>query len=596
MARLRLPGAGFLLVALAALPLVPQTHEPSPPAKARAGTLTDAQAAELAREALAANASGTMQLALTRLKAHTFKSSKVPERELVLYTQGVLEARLGNLPAAALPLKKLERQWPESPFIGEVNALLGEDALNRKRAKEAEERLHKALAADMPTERKHRPQELLLTLLADQGRHEEALPLAQSLRSHAGKERPGELPLAAIAEVLTAAGSRDQAESARKDFLQAYPASAMVPRLELAWGRMLGRQGDKQGAAQALRKLIKDHPVTPQADDARLALATLLTEGSLKETKDLPSAESLLAEVRKGGKALPKGAAQVVELRLLTGRSAWDEALALVDGLEPALRQDTEVRKLWAEAWNGWATHHLEKGRPGDFLSRLKPGAFLALDPKLRVALVERFAESGLLDTLPSLVAEVPESQRAILRRAALAKAPIETQPKPILRLLGPKAGGGPEEALARARAESALDNWGQVRTALPGARPGAERVAVLVRLLQRPLLAAEKPAQRLSEAEGWLSRAPEKGAILEPLAILVGDLRFQAGDAKGALALYPAKATVASQQGWVALMRAEALLRLGQRDQARVLIREARQEPGFKGQRDALARSLGAY
>ncbi len=596
MARLRLSRAGFFLVALAVLPLAAQTHETSPPTKAKPGTMSDAQAAQLAREALGANTSGAMHLALSRLKAHTFKSSKVPERELVLYAQGLLEARLGNLPAAALALKKLERQWPESPFMGEVNSLLAEEALSRKRTKEAEERLHKALASDMPAERKHHPQELLLCLLAEQGRHDEALALAQSLRSHAGKERPGELPLAAIAEVLAAAGSKDQAEAARKEFLQAHPASPMVPRVELAWGRLLGRQGDKQGAAQALRKLVKDHPLTPQADDARLALASLLTDGSLKDTKDLPSAESLLAEVRKGGKALPKGAAQVVELRLLTGRSAWDEALALTDGMEPSLRQDPEVRKLWAEAWNGWTAHHLEKGRTGDFLPRLKPGAFLALDPKLRLALVERFAEYGLLETLPSLVAEVPESQRASLRRAALAKAPIETQPKPILRLLGPKVGGGPEEALARARAESALDNWAQVRTALPGARPGAERVAVLVRLLQRPLAAPEKPAQRLSEAEGWLTRAPEKGAVLEPLAILVADLRFQAGDAKGALALYPAKAAVPNQQGWVALMRAEALVRLGQRDQARVLIRDARQEPGFKGQRDALARSLGAY
>ena len=598
MARLRLPGpwVGYLLVALAALPLMPQAHGTSTTTKVRPGAMTDAQAAQLAREALGANAPASMKLALGRLKAHSFKSSKVPERELVLYAQGMLEARLGNLPAATLALKKLERQWPESPFMGEVQSILAEDAFNRKRTKEAEERLHKALASDMPAERKHHPQELLLCLLAEQGRPEEALTIAQALRAHAGKERPSERPLGAIAEVLAAAGPRDQAEAARKEFLQAHPASDLVPRVELAWGRMLGQQGDKQGAAQALRKLVKDHPLSPQADDARLALASLLTDGSLKDTKDLPSAESLLAEVRKGGKALPKGAAQLVELRLLVGRSAWDEALALTDGMEPSLRQDPEVRKLWAEVWNGWAAQRLEKGRPGDFLSRLKPGAFLALDPKLRLALVERFAESGLLDTLPSLVAEAPEAQRATLRRAALAKAPIETQPKPILRLLGPKAGGGPEEALARARAESALDNWAQVRTALPGARPGPERVAVLVRLLQRPLVTPEKPAQRLSEAEGWMTRAPEKGAILEPLAILVADLRFQAGDAKGALALYPAKPAAPGQQGWVALMRAEALLRLGQREQARVLIREARQEPGFKGQRDALARSLGAY
>jgi hypothetical protein len=45
-----------------------------------------------------------------------------------------------------------------------------------------------------------------------------------------------------------------------------------------------------------------------------------------------------------------------------------------------------------------------------------------------------------------------------------------------------------------------------------------------------------------------------------------------------------------------VALMRAQALVRLGQRDQAKGLIKETREEQGFKGQRDALARSLGAY
>ena len=590
------PWVGFLLVVLGVLPLAAETPGTHPPVKARPGTQTDAQVAQLAREALGASAPASMKLALTRLKAHSFKNSKVPERELVLYVQGVLEARLGNLPAAALALKKLEKQWPESPFMGEVHGLLAEDALNRKRTKEAEDRLHKALAADIPAERKHRPQELLLCLLAEQGRPEEALTIAQALRAHAGGERPSERTLAAIAEVLAAAGPRDQAEAARKAFLQAHPASDQLPRVELAWGRMLGRQGDKQGSAQILRNLVKEHPISPQADDARLALASLLTDGSLKDTKDLPSAESLLAEVRKGGKALPKGAAQMVELRLLTGRSGWDEALALTDGMEPSLRQDPEVRKLWAEAWNGWAAQRLEKGRIGDFLARLKPGAFVALEPKLRLSLVERFAASGLLDTLPSLLAEVPEAQRAVLRRAALTNAPVETQPKAVLRLLGPKGGGGPEESLARARADAVLANWASVRTVLPSARPGPERVAVLVRLLQRPLLAAEKPSQRLAEAEGWLARASEKGVVLEPLAILLADLRFQAGDAKGALALYPTKATAPGQQGWVVLMRAEALLRLGQRDQARVLIREARQETGFKGQRDALARSLGAY
>jgi hypothetical protein len=42
--------------------------------------------------------------------------------------------------------------------------------------------------------------------------------------------------------------------------------------------------------------------------------------------------------------------------------------------------------------------------------------------------------------------------------------------------------------------------------------------------------------------------------------------------------------------------MRAQALMKQGQWDQARLLIKESRDEQGFKGQRDALARSLKAY
>jgi predicted Zn-dependent protease len=105
-----------------------------------------------------------------------------------------------------------------------------------------------------------------------------------------------------------------------------------------------------------------------------------------------------------------------------------------------------------------------------------------------------------------------------------------------------------------------------------------------------------ETAANRLTEAEGWLARAPEKGETRELLAILVADFRLQHGDARGALALYPSKVAAPEQRGWVSLMRAQALMKLGQRDQAKVLIKEARDEQGFKGQRDALAKSLKAY
>jgi predicted Zn-dependent protease len=147
-----------------------------------------------------------------------------------------------------------------------------------------------------------------------------------------------------------------------------------------------------------------------------------------------------------------------------------------------------------------------------------------------------------------------------------------------------------------RARAEAALEHWVPLRTAIGRVRPGPERITVIVRLLQRPVTSPDSATKRLAEAEGWLTHAPEKGEAQEPLMILVADLRMQHGDSRGALALYPARPAKPEQRGWVALMRAQAMMRLGQRDQAKVLIKEARDEQGFKGQRDAMARSLGAY
>jgi predicted Zn-dependent protease len=564
--------------------------------KAPSARLTDAQAAELARGALAAENPAAIRATLARLRGHTFKSSKVPERELVLYAQGVLEARLGNASAATVALKKLERQWPKSPFMGEAQTILAEDAVAHRRFKEAEGRLHQALAADLPSERKRRPQELLIWTLVEQDRPQEALPIVQSLRPLEGRGKPSERGLAAIVQVLCAAGERDQAQGSLKDFETAFPRSEWLPKVELAWGRLLGRSGSAKEAAQVFRKLIKDHSGSAQADDARLALASLLTDGSLPDAADLPSAEALLAEVRKGGKGLPKGTAQVVELRLLVGKSQWEDALNVVDRMDAGMRDaQPEVKKLWAEALNAWVAQRLEKGAPGELLGRLKAGAFGALEARSRLGIATLFAGQGLLDVLPRLLPEAPPAERPGLRKAALAQVQPEAQPEAVLRLL-PARGDTPDEALLRARAEGALERWTPLSAALGRARPGAERIKAVVRLLQRPVLGQETAARRLPEAEGWLARAPEKGEAREPLAILVADLRLQRGDAQGALAMYPAKPAAPEQRGWVALMRAQALMKVGRREQARSLILEARDEPGFKGQRDALAKSLKAY
>jgi tetratricopeptide (TPR) repeat protein len=515
---------------------------------------------------------------------------------LVLYAQGTLESRLGNVPAAILAYKKLEKQWPRSPFMGEAQTLLAEDAVAHRRYKEAEGRLHQALAADIPAELKRKPQELLIWTLVEQERPLEALPIVHSLRPLGGREKPSEKGLAAIVEVLCAAGERGQAQSNLKDFESTFPRSELIPRVELAWGRLLGRSGEAKESAQVFRKLIKDYPGSAQADDARLALASLLTDGSLPDTKGLPSAESLLAEVRKGGKGMQKGTAQLVELRLLVGKALWEDALNLVDRMGSLSREaQPEVKKLWVEAWTAWVDQRLEKGFPGELLTRLKAGAFAALDARARMGIAEMFAGQGLLEVLPRLLPEAPPAERTGLRKAALAKAQPEAQPEAVLRLL-PAKGDSPDEALLRARAEGALEHWGPLRQALSRARPGMERIKAVVHLLQRPVNDQETASSRLTEAEGWLARAPEKSETRELLAILVADLRLQHGNAKGALALYPSKAAAAEQRGWVSLMRAQALMKLGQWDQARVLIKESRDEQGFKGQRDALARSLKAY
>ena len=575
---------------------VTKTEPQRQAAKPSTNRLTDGEAMELAKGALSAENQTSIKATLSRLKGHSFKSSKAPERELVLYAQGVLEARMGNFPAATVALKKLERQWPKSPFMGEAHTILAEDAVAHRRYKEAEGRLHLALASDIPSELKRKPQELLIWTLVEQERPMEALPIVQSLRPLEAREKPSEKGLAAIVEVLCVAGEREQAQGSRKDFQNLYPRSDLMPRVDLVWGRLLGRSGEAQESALIFRKLIKEHPGSAQADDARLALANLLTDGSLPETKDLPSAEALLAEVRKGGKGLPKGTAQVVELRLLVGKLLWDDALNLVDRMDPLTREtQPEVKKLWGETWNAWVGLRLEKGFPGELLTRLKAGAFAALDPKNRVGVVELLAGQGLLDLIPRLLLEAPKAERSGLRKAALSKVQPEAQPKALLRML-PVKGETPDDALLRARAEAALEDWAPLRTALVRARPGGERISALLRLLQRPRVNPETGAQRLLEAEGWLKRATEKGEVREPLAILVADLRMQQGDIRGALALYPAKATAPEQRGWVALMRAQALIKLGQLDQARGLIKDVRDEQGFKGQRDALAKTLGAY
>ncbi|MBI3132553.1 MAG: hypothetical protein HYZ13_14655 [Acidobacteria bacterium] len=563
------------------------------------GRMTDAQASEVAEGMLRTEDPKALAEGLKRLKGHVFKSSKAPQREVVLFAQGMALWKAGRLEDAAEPLKKLETTFPKSPFLGEAQLPLAEEALLRKRMKECETRLRASLDSDIPGERKRRSQELLLWLLVETGRPLEGLPILDTLRPLEKEAEPSEQGLAAMVIILCEAKRKDEADANRRSFHNLYEKGPHTPQVDLAWSQMLGRMNEPRASAQSFRKLITDYPKAPEADEARLALATLLTDGSLKgkDLKGMPDAESLLAELRKAGNPGDDALAGVVELRILYRKELWEELLKQADtwmaeyAEKGVATQVAEVRRLWKDAWGLWVDSRLEKGFAGVMLERMRAGAFAALGPKQRLGVIELLAKQGLAAELPRLIREAPGPERNPLALAALAKVEPEAQPKAVLSLLPAKA--TPAQELTRLRAQVTLQDWKGARATAPRAQPGPERIRAITTLLQRPLAKGETPAQRRQEAQGWLGRLSEKADAKEPLLIRVADLHAQTGDYRGALALYPTKPSP-SQLGWVSLMRAQAQLRLGQKDAAKATLLSAKGVDGFRGQRDALEKALG--
>ena len=570
----------------------------TPSSQPSSGRMSDDQIAQLAREALKHQSVKSNEDVLRRLKVHVFRSSKAPQREVVLYAIGMLEARQGNVLTAAEALKKLEKQWPKSEYLNEGWSVLAEEALQRRRPKEAEVRLRKAIASDLPIEEKRKAQELLLWTLAEQGRGKEAAAILNTLHPLSPQDKPTERGLVATIQALSAIDQEEQARNTLNTYRTLYPQGPYAAKAELAYAELLIRQGDFQASAFLLRKLIQDFPNGTQADEARLVLANLLTDGRISgiPVKGMSGAEKLLKEVRESKPTEAQTRqAQILELRILVGKNLWKEALDAADHWfeEHGEKEGQgEVRRLWKEAWNPWIQERLSKGYAGQMLERMKSGGFEALSVERRRGVTKLLASNGLLETLPNLLNEVSAQERLSLINLALSQTSPEAQPEGVLKLLDPRS-ESPSGALLRARAEAALNHWEGLRNTLPRAKPGAERIKALLRLLQRPLGQGENHQQRLKEAEGWLSRALERGEDREPLVILVADLRMQTGDHKGALALYPTQPSPA-HRGWVSLMRAQAQLKLGDKNAAKATIHAARDEQNFQMERRTLAKQLG--
>ncbi len=548
----------------------------------------------LARKALTSQDPAFQKETLRQLRAHRFRSTRAPQREYALFAQGILEDRFEDVFKAAATLRKLERVWPSSAYLPEAQTILGQEAVERRRFKEAETRLRKALDADIPVEGKRRAQELLLWVYAEQTQPEKGLPILESLHP-LGTAKPSEKGLVAMTEVLAAAKQKHQAEAARKDYHTLYPKGSFGPRVDLACGRMLGTLGEARASAEALRRIILETPNAPEADEARLALASLLSEGKLnaREAKAFPDPDKLLSEIRKAENKGDLGhRALLVKLRMQVNASHWKEAVDIATQIRaggPHGEEAGVVTKLRADAFRAWAQELLDKQQIDPLLPYLDREGLQSLTPEQRSRLTQRLSQVGLTTAALTVMELAPAAERPPLKKGILERTSADVHPAEALKAM-PGRGESGAVSLKRAQAALAMKDWKAARPALGKAKPGAERILAITSFLRRPSEGPE--SARLREAEAWLARSPEKGGDREPLVLLVADLRAKAGSWKGALALYPAQPSK-EQRGWVALMRATCLSKLGQQEAARTALQQAANEPGFRMERESLARQL---
>lgn len=587
------PGAAGVAVPT---PAAEARHEKADGTRAARAQPADAEIEALARQAMGSSDPKVQAEILKRLHDHHFQSSRAPERESALFVQGLLEDRQGNQAQAAVALHKLEQAFPRSAYLPEANVILADAALGRRRLQEAESRLRKALSAEMPGEARRRGQELFLWCLAEQGRAKDGAAVLQVM-GPLEDSQASERGLVGMMASQCATLDKDAAATALRVYHQKFPKGAYGPRMDLGWAKVLGATGAAKESAIAFRGLIQSAPATPEADEARLALASLLTEGRLPagDAAGFPSAQSLLAGLKKGSlKESQAREALLVKARLATGERKWTEVIGTIGQLRsqhPLLQEMDQARELRAGALRQWTREQVDRQQAAPLLPYLDGEGVPSLTPELRLALATCLAKNGLPEAARAIVPLAPAGERAALLKAALDDTAAAGNPEGALGLL-PGKGETARQSLARAQAELALHRWPEARAALAKAQPGPERIQALVAYLNRPAGTGEPPASRRREAESWLARVPEKAPDRDPLAILAADLRVREADWKGALALYPT-APQPANRGWVALMRATCQARLGQKDPARATLKAAADDRSFQAERKALEQRL---
>jgi len=571
----------------------------SPAARASAGEQMDDQGIAAFARKLLENPRATNANLLDGLKTiqnYSFKDKNAPEKEYVLFAQGILEDRTDQLTRAVVTFRRFERAYPNSQYMPEANYVFARHAMNQKSYKNAESFLKKIIESNQPTDSKFNAQGLLIWLLLEENRREEAIPLVQPLFP-IGKSKPDERALVAIIEMQHELNDLEGAKKIRSSYITNIKEGPLRYRLNFAWGMLLNQAGQIVESARALREVIRDAPNSEQADEVRMLLATLIADGKLPERANTAhdTTDSLIAQLRTAGlKGDVRERAELLQLRMAFEGKKWRTVIDMADRFAknfPDSASAATVKSNRDDAMRTIIQETMDSNGPFYAIPLLTAENIALLTPETRARLVPYFVSKGMPEAATKVIDASPESERPQLQKSLTKNIPFVPPPPP-------KLLAGLSQYLTDQRGELGqirllLDGkkWGDASLRIEKLYPGPSKIQAILALLTRPMPTSEIPL-RMTEAEGWLAKCSEDASVIEPLVIFIADLHMQIGDTKAALDRYP-KQPQQENLGWVSLMRATALARLGQKDEAKQILGQTDSVPEFRPYRQALATQL---
>jgi TolA-binding protein len=537
-----------------------------------------------------------LRAGLRTIQRYTFKDNDAPEREYVLYAQGTLEDRTNQPTRAVVTFRRFERTYPNSQYMPEVDFFFAYLALSQKKYKDAEPRFQKVIDSDMPAESKFNAQGLLVWCLLEQNRMSEAIPLVQTVFP-VDKSKPDERAFVAIFEVQCEAKALEAARRTRTAYVAAFRNGTMRHRVNYAWALLLAESGETLESARAFREVIRAAPASEQADEARMALATIIADGELPRranpSNDTP--ESLMAQLRTEGiSGNVHERAFLLQLRMVFADKQWNQVISMVNQFHrryPGSPNSGTAQSYKIDSIRAIFEGVIGNGGPFAALPLLTAENINLITPELRAELVTVFVSKGLPEAAIKIIDAAPENEKTDLRKVLTQNTSADPLPPPQVlaslngNLLDRKGELGQVQILLSAK------KWGEATSKVEKLDPGPDRIKAVLALLTRPM-APQETQLRIKETEGWLAKCTESDQLKEPLIIYIADLHMKIGNPATALSLYPAQ-PLPENLGWVVLMRASAMLNLGQREEAKRILNENASIPEFKIYRQALANQL---